>query len=77
MRLFIAVNLPPEERARLDREGRALRALGFGRVLLDVEGYRRGALNEGLGLVKLEGAGERAARPVAATDGVAGGRGAA
>ncbi len=32
---------------------RALRALGFGRVLLDVEGYRRGALNEGLGLVQL------------------------
>lgn len=30
----------------LDRE---LRALGFSAVLLDVEGYRRGALNEGLG----------------------------
>ncbi len=30
-----------------------LRALGFQRVLLDVEGYRRGALNEGLGLVTL------------------------
>jgi pyridinium-3,5-biscarboxylic acid mononucleotide sulfurtransferase len=26
----------------------ALRALGFRRILLDVEGYRRGALNEGL-----------------------------
>ena len=26
----------------------ALRALGFEAVLLDVEGYRRGALNEGL-----------------------------
>jgi uncharacterized protein len=26
----------------------AIRSLGFGRVLLDVEGYRRGALNEGL-----------------------------
>jgi PP-loop superfamily ATP-utilizing enzyme len=25
-----------------------LQALGFDRVLLDVEGYRRGALNEGL-----------------------------
>jgi len=25
-----------------------LRSLGFGRILLDVEGYRRGALNEGL-----------------------------
>jgi len=32
-----------------------LRGLGFERVLLDVEGYRRGALNEGLGLVTLEG----------------------
>ena len=32
-----------------------LRALGFERVLLDVEGYRRGALNEGLGLVTLRG----------------------
>ncbi len=32
-----------------------LRALGFQRVLLDVEGYRRGALNEGLGLVTLRG----------------------
>lgn len=30
-----------------------LLALGFQRVLLDVEGYRRGALNEGLGLVQL------------------------
>ncbi len=33
--------------------GRELGALGFGKVLLDVEGYRRGALNEGLGLVPL------------------------
>lgn len=32
-----------------------LRQLGFERVLLDVEGYRRGALNEGLKLVQLEG----------------------
>ncbi len=30
-----------------------LRGLGFEAVLLDVEGYRRGALNEGLGLVRL------------------------
>ncbi len=29
-----------------------LRALGFGAVLLDVEGYRRGALNEALPLVR-------------------------
>ncbi len=41
---------------------RELRALGFAGVLLDVEGYRRGALNEGLGLVKLDGAGERGSR---------------
>jgi pyridinium-3,5-biscarboxylic acid mononucleotide sulfurtransferase len=34
---------------------RTLAALGFGRVLLDVEGYRRGALNEGLGLVHIRG----------------------
>ena len=30
-----------------------LRALGFDHVLLDVEGYRRGALNEGLALTQL------------------------
>jgi pyridinium-3,5-biscarboxylic acid mononucleotide sulfurtransferase len=30
------------------RSARRLRSLGFQRVLLDVEGYRRGALNEGL-----------------------------
>jgi pyridinium-3,5-biscarboxylic acid mononucleotide sulfurtransferase len=37
-------------------EVEALLGLGFERVLLDVEGYRRGALNEGLaeGLVQLE-----------------------
>lgn len=34
-----------------------LRALGFGRVLLDVEGYRRGALNEGLPVLGLRAAG--------------------
>lgn len=32
----------------------AVRSAGFERVLLDVEGYRRGALNEGLDLVTLE-----------------------
>lgn len=32
----------------------AMRALGFERVLVDVEGYRRGALNEGLPLVQLQ-----------------------
>jgi uncharacterized protein len=35
---------------------RALRRLGFARVLLDVEGYRRGALNEGLPLLTAGGA---------------------
>lgn len=33
---------------------RELRDVGFERVLLDVEGYRRGALNEGLPLVRLQ-----------------------
>ncbi|MDQ3388639.1 MAG: ATP-dependent sacrificial sulfur transferase LarE [Gemmatimonadota bacterium] len=31
----------------------AVRAAGFARVVLDLEGYRRGALNEGLGAVEL------------------------
>lgn len=51
---------------------RELGALGFGRVLLDVEGYRRGALNEGLGLVPLTRAGNGGA-PASST----GARGAA
>ncbi|HLL81062.1 MAG TPA: ATP-dependent sacrificial sulfur transferase LarE [Longimicrobium sp.] len=34
------------ERARIDQ---AVRAAGFRRTLLDLQGYRRGALNEGLG----------------------------
>ncbi len=34
------------ERARIDE---AVRAAGFRRALLDLQGYRRGALNEGLG----------------------------
>ena len=33
-----------------------IRAAGFARVLLDVEGYRRGALNEGLDLIQLKAA---------------------
>lgn len=48
---------PPELDRAASRAGelcRALWAVGFGRVLLDVEGYRRGALNEGLPLVQLE-----------------------
>jgi uncharacterized protein len=55
---------PPEFEAVVARGGeleRAIRALGFARVLLDVEGYRRGALNEGVAgaappLVQLGGA---------------------
>mgnify|MGYP001184929432 CR=1 FL=1 len=35
----------------------ALEAIGFERVVLDVEGYRRGALNEALPLVQLRAAG--------------------
>ncbi len=50
----------PVETARVLHEAgaiaRELSALGFQRVLLDAEGYRRGALNEGLGLVRLGGA---------------------
>jgi uncharacterized protein len=46
------LELPPVARARaLARAAEittALRAAGFPRVLLDVEGYRRGALNESL-----------------------------
>jgi uncharacterized protein len=46
------LELPPLARARaLDRAAeitRVVRAAGFPRVLLDVEGYRRGALNESL-----------------------------
>jgi pyridinium-3,5-biscarboxylic acid mononucleotide sulfurtransferase len=34
--------------AAVSLEAPYLRELGFGRILLDVEGYRRGALNEGL-----------------------------
>jgi pyridinium-3,5-biscarboxylic acid mononucleotide sulfurtransferase len=33
-----------------------IRAAGFERVLVDVEGYRRGALNEGLDLIQLKAA---------------------
>ena len=52
------LEVAPAELERATREaarlGEALRAAGFERVLLDVEGYRRGALNEGLPLVQLE-----------------------
>jgi uncharacterized protein len=39
-----------EHRAEVQR---AVASAGFGRVLLDLEGYRRGALNEGLAAVQL------------------------
>jgi uncharacterized protein len=52
------LEVAPDELGRAARSHReiviALRESGFGRVLLDVEGYRRGALNEGLKLVSLE-----------------------
>ena len=52
------VEVAPSELARAARQasriGAALADAGFTRVLLDVEGYRRGALNEGLSLVQLE-----------------------
>jgi uncharacterized protein len=47
---------PPELDAGVARAAEiasAVRRAGFGRVLLDVEGYRRGALNEALPLVTL------------------------
>jgi len=54
------VEVRPDERIRaLALAGQitaALRALGFPWVLLDVEGYRRGALNEALPLAPLEAA---------------------
>lgn len=40
-----------EAAAELDAR---LRALGFARALLDAEGYRRGALNEGLKLIQIK-----------------------
>ena len=43
--------------AVVEKIGQALRIAGFERVLLDVDGYRRGALNEVLPLVQLEKAG--------------------
>ena len=39
-----------EHRARIDE---AVRAAGFRRALLDLQGYRRGALNEGLGAAEM------------------------
>lgn len=40
--------------------GSAVRAAGFARVLLDLQGYRRGALNEGLAAAQLVQLGARA-----------------
>jgi uncharacterized protein len=45
----------PSALARAEQIHAALRAIGFERVLLDVDGYRRGALNEALPLVTLGG----------------------
>lgn len=51
------IEVAPREMARVQAVAAAvvgpILALGFQRVLLDVEGYRRGALNEGLGLVRI------------------------
>lgn len=49
---------PDLERAvdAVSRWSEAVRRAGFTRVLLDVDGYRRGALNEALSLVQLGGA---------------------
>jgi pyridinium-3,5-biscarboxylic acid mononucleotide sulfurtransferase len=47
---------PPEMTKALmlaEQIAAALRDLGFGRVLLDVDGYRRGSLNEAVGLVRI------------------------
>jgi pyridinium-3,5-biscarboxylic acid mononucleotide sulfurtransferase len=55
------LEVAPAELPRAVRRSAALaaelRAIGFARVLLDVEGYRRGALNEALPLVQLQAAG--------------------
>jgi uncharacterized protein len=52
------VEVRPDERVRAlllaQPIAAALRSLGFDHALLDVEGYRRGALNEALPLVTLE-----------------------
>jgi uncharacterized protein len=51
------VEVAPPDRVRAlalaEQINSALRTMGFARVLLDVEGYRRGALNEALPLVAL------------------------
>ena len=53
-RLEVSPGDLPRATRLADRLGAAITAAGFERVLLDVEGYRRGALNEGLPLVQLE-----------------------
>ena len=54
------VEVRPDQRVRAlalaEQITAALRALGFAWVLLDVEGYRRGALNEALPMARLEAA---------------------
>ena len=53
-RLEVAPAELPRAASLATRLGQVIGAAGFERVLLDVEGYRRGALNEGLPLVQLE-----------------------
>lgn len=55
----VRLEFAPDELAAALREAAtlaaAMQALGFERVLVDVEGYRHGALNEGLPLIQLQG----------------------
>lgn len=53
-RLEIAPAEIPTVVAHASKVDTAIRRLGFRKVLLDVEGYRRGALNEALGLTQLK-----------------------
>ncbi|HEX7089787.1 MAG TPA: ATP-dependent sacrificial sulfur transferase LarE [Longimicrobiales bacterium] len=51
-RLEVAPADLPSAAARAAELAAALRAAGFARVLLDVQGYRRGALNDGLPVLR-------------------------
>lgn len=53
-RIELALSEISEALSRAADLGAELGAIGFGKVLLDVEGYRTGALNEALPLVRLE-----------------------
>jgi len=52
-RLEVAADEMPRAIDRAAAVRRELKALGFAAVVLDIEGYRQGALNEGLPLVQL------------------------